>query len=339
MRTVAANVPLLDALFVDAQTAVSLFFVLSGFLITYLLFVEKERTGRVNIRQFYLRRALRIWPLYYLIVVVCLVLLPLILGPDYFHANAPARIVIPVLFFLANLVGPLGPLHHLWSISLEEQFYLVWPWVMKRNITLFLKFTVGIIILKLFLEPAIAAFNVEVMMKVFLGLRFECMAIGALGAYVYVHQHALLRWAYHPVAQVTAWGVMILCALVDIPLTVFNTLLLSVVFVVLILNLATNSQALIQIDHPAFNALGKVSYGIYMYHYPLLYALLFIRPLTGIPEGDLYNAVLYAGTIGGTLLLAFVSYYSFEAPFLKLKKRFAAQPSAARFPARSGSRG
>jgi peptidoglycan/LPS O-acetylase OafA/YrhL len=322
LRTQAAEYPLLNLLFIDAQTAVSLFFVLSGFLITWLLFKEKARTGTISVRQFYIRRALRIWPLYYLIVVVSLVVLPPLLGPDYFFANAPAHTTILIVFLLANLASPRGPLDHLWSISLEEQFYLVWPLVMKRSTLTFLKVTFGIIFLKLVLEPVVAMFNSDAMMQLFWGLRFECMAIGALGAYLYFHQHTLLRWIYHPLAQCLVWGVMIFCALVDVPWTSVNTLLLSVTFITLILNLATNPRPLVQIDHWAFNALGKISYGIYMYHYPLLYVVLYLRKSAGIPDGETFNAVLYLIIIGGTLLLAYASYRWFEAPFLRLKERF-----------------
>ena len=323
LRTQGAEYPLLNMLFIDAQTAVSLFFVLSGFLITWLLLNEKFHTETVDVRKFYVRRALRIWPLYYLIAFICFVVLPPLLGPDYFYAEAPAHTVLLVLFFLANMVGPMGPTDHLWSISLEEQFYLVWPWVMKRSTQTFLKVAFGIIFLKLVLEPVVAMFNVDSMRLLFLGLRFECMAIGAVGAYLYFCQHRSLRWIYHPAAQCLAWGIMIFCALVDIPLTALNTLLLSLAFITIILNLATNPRTLVQIDQPAFNALGKISYGIYMYHYPLLYVVLFARQAAGIPESDGFNALLYVLIIGGTLLLAYASYRWFEAPFLRLKERFA----------------
>jgi peptidoglycan/LPS O-acetylase OafA/YrhL len=65
LRLRSSKIPLLDALALDAQSAVSLFFVLSGFLITYLLLTEHSRTGTVQVRPFYMRRILRIWPLYY----------------------------------------------------------------------------------------------------------------------------------------------------------------------------------------------------------------------------------------------------------------------------------
>lgn len=324
LRTLPAEYLLLNRLFIDAQAAVNLFFVLSGFLITYLLFKEKARTGTIAVRQFYLRRALRIWPLYYLIVFVCFVVLPPLLGPDYFFAEPAPHAVVLMMLFLANLITPRGPLDHLWTISLEEQFYLVWPWVAKRSALTFLKVVFGIIFLKLVLEPVVAMFQSDAMMQLFWTLRFECMAVGALGAYLYFYQRPALRWIYHPAVQVTGWGVLILCALVDMPWTTVYTLLLALAFMTIILNLATNPRPLLQIDHPALNALGKISYGIYMYHYPVLYVTLFVRQSAGIPEGEAFNLLLYIIAIGGTLLLAYASYRWLETPFLRLKKRFEA---------------
>ena len=70
------------------------------------------------------------------------------------------------------------------------------------------------------------------------------------------------------------------------------------------------------------NNLGQLSYGIYMYHFPLLYVVLFILRRSGLPEGDTYNALLYGVTVPATLIVSAVSYRWFESPMLKLKARF-----------------
>ncbi|HEY9778027.1 MAG TPA: acyltransferase [Planktothrix sp.] len=142
--------------------SVDLFFCLSGFLITYLLLQERQEFGSVSIKNFYMRRILRIWPLYYL-VIACMTVYPLL------HMNA-ARMdcywryinegILPFLAFLGNfvLIFNLGSIVHLfhvwhlpeihlitvllpfWSLCIEEQFYFVWPWMLKpikRTSTLF----------------------------------------------------------------------------------------------------------------------------------------------------------------------------------------------------------
>ncbi len=322
MRTRPANYTLLDALTLDAQSAVNLFFVLSGFLITYLLLEEQSETGTVSVRQFYVRRILRIWPLYYLIALIGFGVLPILLGPTYALWSPPAIKVVLTIFLLANLASPLGPLQHLWSIGLEEQFYLVWPWVVRR-LHSFLRVVGGILILKVALAPVVARFNSDAITQLFLGLRFECMAIGALGAYIYFRKSAWLKLVYIPFAQVAALVGVVSLALVDVQLTEVMILLTSIAFVVLILNMATNERSWFTLENPVLNKLGQMSYGIYMYHYPLLYVVIFALRTFGVQEGDTYSLILYMTTLCGTLGLAGISYRWFEAPFLQLKNRFA----------------
>jgi len=322
LRKQSSAYPLLDALVIDAQTAVSLFFVLSGFLITYLLLAERGKTGTIRIRQFYTRRILRIWPLYYGIAFICFVLLPPLLGSSYFLYSPPLRSVLLVIFLLPNWVGPLGPLGHLWTIGLEEQFYIVWPWVAKNPERL-LKVIFGIVFLKLVLAPVVSAFNSDAMMNLFLGSRFECMAIGALGAYLYYENHRLLRLIYDWRVQAFTWMAFIFLMLVDVPVTAVVNFVVSIIFVVLILNISTNPNGWLKIENPVLNYLGTISYGIYMVHFPVLYVLLFMLREWGVEEGHVYNLIAYTVTIGLTLLIAAASYRWFESPFIKLKSRFA----------------
>src|ERR1700722_5062097 len=118
-----------------------LFFVLSGFLITYLLLAEQKDRKRIDIPRFYLRRILRIWPLYFIIVGISQFLIPCtgLFGLDsIYSATAPnfRQASLYYLFFLPNLafltVSPVNPLlGYTWSIGAEEQFYLIWPLVLR----------------------------------------------------------------------------------------------------------------------------------------------------------------------------------------------------------------
>jgi peptidoglycan/LPS O-acetylase OafA/YrhL len=322
LRTQPAHYALLNAITLDAQSAVNLFFVLSGFLITYLLLHEQSRTGTISVSRFYIRRILRIWPLYYLIVFLGLGVLPILLGPTYALSDFPPYKTVLILLLMPNLVGVLGPLTHLWSIGLEEQFYLVWPWVL-RSTGRFIRVSLGIVIVKIAIAPVVTAFHVDSLELLFLSLRFECMAIGALGAYLYFHKHWLLRWVYSPVGQGCGLVTIVFLAVVDIPVSLLGNLITSVLFTVLILNVATNTRSWIRFENQTINALGKISYGVYMYHYLLLYIVIFTLNAVGMQEGHLYSLVLYSVTIGGTLFLAAVSYRWFESPFLQWKTWFA----------------
>jgi len=322
LRTQAAIYPLLTLLAMDAQSAVDLFFVLSGFLITYLLLAEEERTQTISVSRFYIRRILRIWPLYYAIALLGFIVLPLILGPSYEFYTASPKSVILVMLLLANFVGPLGPLGHLWSISLEEQFYLVWPWV-SRNPQRLLKVAFGIIIVKLAIAPVIDMLHNDSISALFTGLRFECMAIGAVFAYLYFTNHASLRILYSRAAQGITVLIIGYLIVFDVPLTIVNTMIASIAFGILILNVATNPNLGVKLENRITFSLGKISYGIYMIHFPLLYVIIFLLQKSGLEEGsEAYKFVLYAATILGTLGLAALSYRWFEGPILRLKDRF-----------------
>jgi len=115
--------------------AVSLFFVLSGFLIIYLLLKEKENTGTISTRRFYLRRVFRILPLYYLTVIVGALLVAImypLMPPDAQRVAASPGVWISLILFYFNFTGGRGiPLGHLWSLNVEEQFYLLCPQLIK----------------------------------------------------------------------------------------------------------------------------------------------------------------------------------------------------------------
>jgi peptidoglycan/LPS O-acetylase OafA/YrhL len=111
---------------------VPFFFVLSSFLITNLLLQEREKTGRVDVPRFYARRILRVWPVYFAVLLGAFFVVEQILG---LHPHQEQWIV-PMTFFFANnlMPGQFGPsmsFAPLWSVSIEEQFYLVWPWLAR----------------------------------------------------------------------------------------------------------------------------------------------------------------------------------------------------------------
>src|SRR5579863_8549672 len=104
------------------KLGVLLFFVLSGFLITGLLHRERLATGKINFRFFYIRRVLRLAPAFLLFIIVTLVLMRLGLITD-----VPRREILECLFYVRDIFGHSQTLGHIWSLSLEEQFYLLWP--------------------------------------------------------------------------------------------------------------------------------------------------------------------------------------------------------------------
>ncbi len=139
------------SVFSNGSYGVNFFFILSGFLISYLLMTEKKDTGRVSVRTFYLKRVLRIWPLYFVVFVSAIFILPFIvraLGADYIAGSMKTFPNLGMttgetgpwwfLFFVGNFyrAHEWGPtpfaLGVLWSVCIEEQFYLFWPWIVKK---------------------------------------------------------------------------------------------------------------------------------------------------------------------------------------------------------------
>jgi peptidoglycan/LPS O-acetylase OafA/YrhL len=142
--TVLDHFPALS-IFRNAGQGVAVFFVLSGFLITHLLLKEKGKTGNIDLKEFYFRRTLRIFPPFYVFVLVVGIL-------TFFHlAAADTRSFLAALTYTWNYVPQANDswvLGHCWSLSLEEQFYLLWPLcVAKLRRETCLKITLGIILL------------------------------------------------------------------------------------------------------------------------------------------------------------------------------------------------
>ncbi len=120
-----------------ASYGVTMFFALSGFLITYLLLIEKKKKDSIDIKKFYIRRILRIWPLYYFYIIIVLVVY-LIFGIDYNEEMMPFYILLAANIPLI-IQSSLPFIGHLWSIGVEEQFYLFWPWIFKKSRSILLR--------------------------------------------------------------------------------------------------------------------------------------------------------------------------------------------------------
>lgn len=311
-------------LFLNGTDAVHLFFVLSGFLITYLMLVERERTGTVSVKKFYARRVLRIWPLYYALILVTALVLPLVIA-NFKNPMATPLLAVLLLIFQGNIAFiiyyPFPPLEHLWSIAIEEQFYLFIPHVGKSGANL-AKFFVAVIVFWWSLMAIMAWQRPDDFFTILITyMRYDCIAIGGLFACAFYFKSSLLKWIYHPVISGLSVVVTIAAAVLvqeapHIPYTIFT----AVAFGILILNIATNEHFVLKLDHPWLEEAGNLSYGIYMVH-PLV--LLIFLKFTHEQMGEsLYQFAIYPIIIVATIGLSWLSYRYFETPFLRLKDTF-----------------
>lgn len=316
------------------------FFVLSGFLITYLLLVEKQQ-GRVHIGRFYLRRILRIWPLYYLVFLLGFFVLPHF---EWFHVPVQSEAFIQnywgnfwcYALFVPNLAYSLymavPNIGQLWSIGVEEQFYILWPLLIglsKKPLRIILVFTALLLAIKAAFIIGTSHMNtpsVLALKKLLAMSKIECMSLGGLGAYA-LHSgwSKVLAAVLTPQAQ---W-----LSLLAIPVLLYFTpaflqdgvhLLFGAAFLVIIINAAGNPQSLIKPENKVFRMLGNISYGIYMYHLMCVVWVLHLLRSIGFAGKDLGlqgNVLAYTFSVGLSIVVAYLSYRYFESPFVKMKKK------------------
>ena len=312
---------------------VSIFFVLSGFLITYLL-LEEQKEGPIQIKHFYLRRILRIWPLYYLLVLLGFFVVPHLdfLQVPHYSTDMGESFERFLLFtgLAANVAFVYFPTvayaNILWSVAVEEQFYLFWPHVitLKRNL-----FWIMLLLLVGYLALKFYSGNLDRQLELLvIRTRFSAMIIGGIGAYLVFTKHALIRYVYARMTQVflfLLFGLLLLERVDFMSLELFQDEFLALVVCGLILNIATNRNSILKLEHPLLNYFGKISYGLYVYH---LFAVVIVLKLlpTAIPIQDWTPWISYSLSLGLILLLttgiSHLSYRYFESYFLRKKVKF-----------------
>lgn len=294
---------------------VPLFFVLSSYLITTLLLREHEREGVIRLRDFYARRALRIWPLYFVFIIGVLLLAP--------RGSAAAMQVtaLPVyLLFLANwsfllpaAYSSAGVAGVLWSVSVEEQFYALWPLALKRfgvsSVARVAFVMVGVAwVVRAGMEAAGASLT-ALWLNTFAWL--DAIGAGALLAVVFYRRLPRLGVASRLAllaAGAGAWVVGSCLYVLGLPFTLLA--LMNIGGAVLLLCGALGGDLLT--SRPLV-FLGRISYGLYVYHAAALY----------FSEWLFHDTMSRAAFgLALTTAVAVASYYVIELPFLNLKKRF-----------------
>ncbi len=317
------------------KLGVVLFFVLSGFLITYLLLVEESSRKRINVKSFYVRRILRIWPLYFLIIFLAFFILPNIdmftlpgYGKDVIYSDLLLKLTLYALF-LSNLILPLVGIipyvSHIWSIGTEEQYYLIWPVILnyfKNNRICLMVFIVAIYVIVNIMLQYTHYFDTIPYNKVIIGFwssfNIDCMAIGGIYAILLFKKHKyLILIQSNAVFYATLIFVtlLILCG-IQIPYVHYE--FYSVLFGIIILNFANNDKLKISLENRLLNYLGNISYGLYMYH-PIGIVLAIV---ISISISCQTNWFIYPLSLMITVLLAGLSYKYFESFFLKFKDKF-----------------
>jgi peptidoglycan/LPS O-acetylase OafA/YrhL len=315
---------------------VDLFLCLSAYLFAKLLFVEYQEKGDINIRYFYIRRIFRIWPLYFFFFGIMFAVSILIKG---WHTATLVR-SLGMLSFTDNLFSMVYGLNgaiifsaHLWTISYEEQFYLVIPWALRilyrlKNATttyiLGLAMLLGMSIRAVFIgyeveHPAIWAFPLTHYESIFGGL------IIGLGLFD-KHLKKISSWILFTAGLTALWLVSFLPNVDAIQWKLMLTYPLVGIGTSLIL-FATIKGGLgpisILLRTKGLGYLGKISYGLYVYHLIALKLSSGIIDIFVSPDRLLvYPIAVVASTLIMTILISALSYQFLEKPFLRMKDRF-----------------
>lgn len=335
-----ANLPNLtniDIVQAVGPQGVKAFFVLSGFLITHLLLLEKSNAEKIDILNFYMRRVLRIWPLYFLVITISLILYYGGMSPWYFKQTFDTYLIVKLLLLILLLPNLLlyifGSIHGvgvLWSVGAEEQFYLFWPHLINKYKSLLQKFAfliIAMIFLRVVCYLGMGYFEKDLVVgKLFRAgyyiFIFDSMVIGAVGAYLLYKKSAFLKCLYSTKVQLSSIVLLLALLFINFRVPVIDNILWSVVFVVLILNIASNTNTIVRLNGRTLNWLGKISYGIYMYHSFAISLMLYFLSSLIEPSFGVFHLFLYIGSIVLTIVFAHVSYNYFERPILRLKERY-----------------
>jgi len=318
---------------------VDLFFVLSGFLITGILFdtVQEPRF----FRNFYVRRVLRLMPIYLIMVAVVLII-------SFFHGERPTIWALPFFAYGSNTIGDLQKdigvghtmvLGHLWSLAVEEQFYFFWPPLIffmrsrKRILRACLLGCLALFGLRIWILMHPNPFTLSMADE--LPLHMDGLLLGGALSMLMRDAHsiaALTAKKLYP-GFVAGGTEIVLCAMrahsahfSRFPMDLFGTLSAAIgFFCVIALALQPQSWVHRMGSWQPLRVLGRYSYGLYLWHQlPDAAVRRFEVRVETIVRLPIANSLIaFSLVFGGCLLVAMLSYHLIELPFLKMKRYFA----------------
>jgi peptidoglycan/LPS O-acetylase OafA/YrhL len=317
---------------------VNFFFVLSGFLITYLLLNEKGIYGHINIGKFYARRFFRIWPLFFVVVFLGFFVFPYL--SEHFSSVEIKEHILYYFLFINNFdliynkfegFGN-GLLGGLWSIAIEEQYYLLWPFIIYN--LKFKSFIIVILLLLVFsLVFRIYYINHDEVLYFHTLSVINDLLIGSLVAYLiffnYMLETIIKSLSGIAIAVIYLLGFLYIYfnkSIVEI--FIFNyldRLIISSFFVFIILEQVFSEKSFFKLGQiKKFNFLGKISYGLYMLH---LISIMAIQKINVVFSISVYGSpIIYftemLASLSIAIIISWLSYNYFEKVFLDIKNKF-----------------
>jgi peptidoglycan/LPS O-acetylase OafA/YrhL len=317
---------------VGGSLGVTFFFILSGFLITYLLFIEQENNNKINVPKFYMRRVLRIWPLYYLTVFIGFVIYPLIFefsGEMYKETgNLFLYMIFGANFDPIYLTGSHNPILGVqWSVAIEEQFYLIWPllfifFIRTRSFSFYL---LAIIILsELFTNFA----NTWPVKYYHLFSNIKYLAFGALIAVMCYKKKETIIEKISRIPKILNLSIYLICLTLLFNRAQIYILLPNYKFIFNIIAMAFFGYVLIDQNFSRnsffkigkfkfLSWLGKISYGLYLNHMITISVIISL-----FPKDETFLLTKFLLTLSITIIMSYLSHKYYESFFINLKNKF-----------------
>ena len=329
-------IPLWKTLSLYGWMGVDLFLALSAFLFARLLFVEHQEKGTVNVGYFYLRRALRIWPLYFIFLGVMVIIT---IQKNGWNSVVMQRF-IGMLTFTDNLASARMGYNtailysaHIWTISYEEQFYLIIPWVLRKFYQLKNSTTVAILAGAMLIGMLIRA--------LFIYFQFDHPVIWVLPI---THFESIfgglmvgLGLFDKPLKKIPGWlllltGIFALYLVTSLPNVNYIQWRLMYTYPLIGIGTSLILFAVMQgnlgpltymLKNKVLGYLGKISYGLYVFHFVgLELARNLISAYVSEARLLVYPATVLLLSLAITIAISMLSYQFLEKPFLRLKERF-----------------
>ncbi len=322
--------------FGNGNIGVNFFFVLSGFLITYLLLEEKETTGNISLGKFWIRRILRIWPLFYFCVFFGFIIFPFLKQLFGQTPNETANPIFYITFlnnfdFISKGLPDASVLGVLWSVAIEEQFYVVWPIIIylfptkKLWMVFILIITSSLIFRAIYDSPIIHEHHT-----------ISCigdMTTGALGAWLIYYSSSfkkiIVSLTRFQVISIYTLFIFIFLFRQDFlyanhSIRIFERLIIAIIIILIILEQTYSEKSFFKLSNfKTISSLGIITYGLYCLHF--IGILIVTKTTNKLSINTNIWEVLIFETFASlivTIIISKISYRYYESHFLKFKERF-----------------
>jgi peptidoglycan/LPS O-acetylase OafA/YrhL len=335
-----SELPLFNSIKEGGEIGVDFFFVLSGFLITYLLAKEKQAAGTVCIKQFMLRRIFRIWPLYYLGIAMAYTNIYVSSHYNIGSAGGYSPNILFSVTFTENIKMVIednfpngAPLRVLWSLCIEEQFYVLWVLLFKFvKLNQLLKVFSALLVFawcyRVFITPLLHN-TVMTDMDLVSKLDYFCFGGGlAICMVVYTSTSTKLRAFFSSGLQLPVSGIcfaffffhqLIPGSFLKNP--VYFPSVSALLFTILIACFVLGNNKKQISNHSLLGKWGNISYGLYVYHTPVILAGMVLWKKLQLQSNSITLLVFISVALAVTLLVSYLSYRFFERPFLQLREK------------------